>query len=184
MTGLTRIGYILSKIRSGDESMEINNNPILIRTYQPGDIEYIVKRHRELYEVEYGFNTKFGDYVEKYMHKFDICHDKTQENIWVAERERKVIGTIALVKVDDSTAQLRWFLIEPEIRGKGLGHTLMKTTIDFCKEKNYKHVLLWTVNILDTARHLYKSYGFNLTETQENEEWGCKLTEERWDLYL
>lgn len=159
-------------------------SPICIRPYQQKDIEYIIKRHRELYETEYGFGSEFGDYVEKHVLQFNENHDKNRENIWVAEVNNRLVGVIALVKVDDFTAQLRWFLIEPEIRGRGLGHKLMKIVIDFCKEKNYRHVLLWTVSVLDAARHLYKKNGFELTETKINDTWGNRLTEERWDLHF
>ncbi len=159
-------------------------NPVSIRTYQQKDIEYIIKRHRELYEIEYGFNDVFGDYVEGIIHTFNECNDINKENIWVAEIDDTLVGVIAIVKVDDSTAQLRWFLIEPEIRGRGVGHKLIKTALDFCKERQYKHIFLWTASILDTARRLYKNYGFELTEAKNNDSWGKSLTEERWDLYL
>lgn len=160
-------------------------SPVKIRRFESEEIEHIIKRHRELYDLEYGFSSSFGDYVEKTVREFAKNHDESRENIWVAEDHGKVAGEIAIVRVDEDTAQLRWFLIEPEMRGKGLGHELMKTVVDFCKEKNYKHVFLWTVNILGAARHLYKSYGFKLTETQENSTW-CKevINEERWDLEL
>ncbi|MHB1394524.1 MAG: GNAT family N-acetyltransferase [Clostridia bacterium] len=94
------------------------------------------------------------------------------------------IGMIAIVRADDSTAQLRWFLIEPHMRGIGLGYKLMKTAVDFCKDKNYKHVFLWTVSILEAARSLYKRFGFELTESKSNDSWGAHLMEERWDLKL
>jgi GNAT superfamily N-acetyltransferase len=92
---------------------------------------------------------------------------------------------IAIAKAEEDTAQLRWFLIEPEMRGKGLGHRLMKTAVDFCKEKGYRHVFLWTVDILEAARHLYQVYGVTLTETVENDVWtDDMIKEERWDLYI
>lgn len=158
--------------------------PVTIRTYEPQDLEYIINRHRELYDLEYGFGSEFSDYVEKYVLKFDEHHDESKENIWIAEAEGKPIGMIAIVSVDASTAQLRWFLIEPHMRGIGLGYKLMKTAVDFCREKNYKHVFLWTVSILEAARSLYKHFSFKLTESKANESWGEHLMEERWDLEL
>lgn len=157
-------------------------NPISIRAFKPEDIEYIINRHRALYEIEYGFTSEFGDYVEEYVRKFMKHHDEDKEIIWIAEEKGMPVGVIAIVRVDDTTAQLRWFLIEPELRGRGLGHKLMETAIGFCKVKGYKHVFLWTVNILEPARHLYKEHGFSLTEYKEHELWGHQLTEERWDL--
>jgi DNA-binding MarR family transcriptional regulator/GNAT superfamily N-acetyltransferase len=156
--------------------------PISIRNFEPKDIEYIIDRHRVLYENEFGFTSEFGDYVEEYVKKFKEYHDPNKEAIFIAEEDGAPIGVIAIVKAEDTTAQLRWFLIEPEARGKGLGHKLMDTAIDFSKDKGYKHVFLWTVNILEPARHLYREHGFSLTECKEHELWGHQLTEERWDL--
>lgn len=160
-------------------------NAVVVRTYVEKDIDYVITRHRKLYEDEYKFSKEFSDYVEKYVLKFHEHHDETRENMWIIEVNGKTSGVIALVKVDDDTAQLRWFLIEPEVRGKGLGHNLMKTLIEFSEERGYKHIFLWTVNILEAARHLYNSYGFKLTESIENTSWTDNVIfEERWDLYL
>jgi DNA-binding MarR family transcriptional regulator/GNAT superfamily N-acetyltransferase len=158
--------------------------PISIRTFTPKDIDYIIDRHRALYEAEFGFTSEFGDYVEEYVKKFMENFDASRETIWIAEENGVSVGVIAIVKADDITAQLRWFLIEPELRGRGLGHKLMNAAVDFSRDEGYKHIFLWTVNILAPARHLYKEHGFSLTEQKEHELWGHHLTEERWDLSL
>lgn len=155
-----------------------------IRTYQPEDLEHIIQKHKELYEMEYGFGPQFVEYVEKNIYQFNESYDANRENIWVVEINQKLVGLIAIVKVDDYTAQLRWFLVDPEMRGKRLGHELMETVMDFCQEKQYKQVMLWTISVLDAARHLYQKYGFTLKETKQNHTWANKLTEERWDLYI
>jgi len=108
---------------------------ILVRNYKKEDIDYIIERHRVIYDKEYGFSSEFMDYVEKYVKEFDKNHDEAMENIWIAETGGKRVGMIAIAKAEEDTAQLRWFLIEPEMRGKGLGRRLMKTAVDFCKEK-------------------------------------------------
>ncbi len=159
-------------------------NPVVIRAYKAEDVEYIVSRHRELYGIEYGFGPEFSEYVEKYVRKFHEHHDENRESIWIAEAEGKPVGMIALVRVDETTAQLRWFLIEPEMRGRGLGCKLMNTAMDFSREKGYSHVFLWTVSILEAARTLYKRFGFRLTESKPNDSWGVELLEERWDMYM
>lgn len=159
-------------------------NPVVIRAYRAEDVEYVVNRHRELYDVEYGFGHEFSDYVEKYVRKFHEHHDENKENLWIAEADGKPVGMIALVRVDDISAQLRWFLIEPGMRGRGLGYKLMNTVMDFGREKGYKHVFLWTVSILEAARTLYKRFGFRLTESKPNDSWGGELLEERWDMYM
>ncbi|HOO12039.1 MAG TPA: hypothetical protein PK684_03695 [Bacillota bacterium] len=65
------------------------DGPVLIRSYKKEDIDYIIERHRELYDKEYGFSSEFVDYVEKYVKEFDKGHDEARENIWIAEADGK-----------------------------------------------------------------------------------------------
>lgn len=50
------------------------------------------------------------------------------------EVEGKQKGSISIKKVNENTAQLGLFLVEPDIRGAGNGQQLVQTAIDFCKE--------------------------------------------------
>ncbi|OEF98136.1 bifunctional helix-turn-helix transcriptional regulator/GNAT family N-acetyltransferase [Desulfuribacillus alkaliarsenatis] len=159
--------------------------PITIRFFKDSnDIDYIVDKHRDIYGKEYGLGSEFISYVEKYIRQFQQTHNKEKEAVWIAETNSKVVGAIAAVMVDDSTVQLRWFLLEPEVRGRGLGQRLMNVAIEFCRDKGYEHAFLWTLDKLDTARHLYRKYGFTITETKENNTWAKNFTEERWDIKL
>jgi len=166
-------------------SLTAGASPVTIRSFRPEDIDWIITSHRDLYATEYGFKPIFAHYVEKYSREFAAVYDPARENIWIAEADGKPAGSIAIVKAGLDVAQLRWFLLEPHLRGAGLGHRLMATVLDFCREKGYRHIFLWTVNVLAAARHLYALYGFTLTETQPNDEWSeATLAEERWDLPL
>ncbi|MDO9509624.1 MAG: GNAT family N-acetyltransferase [Thermovirgaceae bacterium] len=71
---------------------------------------------------------------------------------------------MGVVATDSEPAQLRWFLIEPEFRGFGLGRRLMTTAMDYFREKGFKRVFLWTFDERDATRHLYREYGFLPTE--------------------
>lgn len=177
---------LVESMKNIEKLLNEKEDDIIIRKYNDSDIQYIIKGHRELYKAEFGFLGEFAEYVEKYVLEFNKKHNEDKENIWIAEYNKKLIGVIAVAKGDnDYTAQIRWFLIEPEARGKGLGHRLVKTALDFCKEKNYKHIFLWTADVLKTARHIYGSYGFKLTETVPNTEWtDKKILEEKWEVDL
>lgn len=156
---------------------------VTIRNYVEKDLDFVIGRHTELYDVEYGLGPEFGGYVEKYSRLFHRDHGD-RENMWIAEDGGRPLGVIAIVRADDETAQLRWFLIEPDARGTGLGNRLVKIAIDFCREKGYRRVFLWTLSNLAAARHLYEKHGFSLTETKPNDTWSNDLTEERWDMNL
>lgn len=167
-----------------EETLKFDTYTINIRTFKSKDIDHIIERHVELYKREYEFDNTFKDYVSKPLYDFAKSHNKDKGNIWVAELNGEVVGSIAIVKVDNSTAQLRWFLTEPHTRGKGLGKRLMKTAMEFCKKENYRKVFLLTISDLKAARYLYESYGFELSETIEHHIWGQHLIEERWDMEL
>lgn len=156
--------------------------PIVIRTRRPGDAGYIVYRHGVLYEREYGLDQVFEKYVMAGLLTF--LENPAGGEIWLAECDNRIAGFIAVVRIDPQTAQLRWFLLEPEFRGRGLGHQLMTTLMDFCRQQNYRHIFLWTFQGLDAARHLYEQFGFRLTEEKPNNTWKNELLEQRWDLQL
>lgn len=160
-------------------------NDIVIRDYDQKDIDFIINTHETLYQAEYNFLPCFTDYVSVYVNKFNDHHDKDRENIWIAEKDGKQVGVIAAVKSTEDTAQMRWFIIEPEARGLGLGQKMVDIVLDFCKDKGYEHIFLLTVSILGAARHIYSERGFVLTGTSENNEWAnYTVIEERWELDL
>lgn len=155
---------------------------ISIRSYKSGDAGYLAHRHGVLYAQEYGLDTVFESYVIIGMAKF--FESGRPGNIWVAECGDRIVGGIAMVSTAEDTAQLRWFLIEPEYRGIGLGRRMMDVAMAFCRDNGFVHVYLWTFCGLDAACHLYQQYGFRATEQKDNHTWKNQLTEEKWELEL
>ncbi|TCO72154.1 GNAT family N-acetyltransferase [Marinisporobacter balticus] len=158
--------------------------PITIRNFVDDDIDYLILRHQILYPAEYGLSSAFVNDVNRVVHQFVGHFDASKECILIAEVDGRRLGSIAISKSDDKTAQLRFFLLEPEARGKGIGKKLIEDALDFCREKGYTHIFLETISKLKTARHIYKSKGFKITHTQENPAWGKDVIEERWDMDL
>lgn len=160
-----------------------DQSKVTIRSFRAGDVGYIAHLHGILYDKTYKFGPMFEYYVLKGLAEFMINSDGGE--LWIAEVNGKIVGSIAITKLNDSVAQLRWFVLDENYQGIGIGKKLMETAINFCQNNGYQHVFLWTVSILETARYLYKKYNFTLTEEKSNDEWtGSKLIEERWDLDL
>ena len=159
-----------------------NNREISIRTHRIGDLGYIIYRHAVLYQEEYGLGPVFEDYLLEGFLAFS--RSEQPGTIWIAEDGDQIVGSIAIAGIDSETAQLRWFLIEPEYRGGGLGRRLMTVAMDHCRDKGYRKVFLWTFSDLHAARHLYKEYGFQITEEHPNDSWKPGIVEERWDISL
>lgn len=158
------------------------NTAITIREYQPGDSGYIAYRHGVLYAQEHGFDQVFEKYVLQSLVTY--LENPSAGKIFVAECCGTIVGFIGIVEVSKTSAQLRWFLIEPEFRGAGAGRKLVTAVMDYCRQQHYNHVFLWTFKGLDAACHLYEQFGFTLTEEKENNTWKNQLLEQRWDVTL
>ena len=149
-----------------------------------GDLGYIIHRHGKLYNDENGYGLSFEAYVAKGLAEFYHSYDKEKDCVWVCEKGDKIVGFLLLMHRDSETAQLRYFYLEPEVRGIGLGSKLVQLFMDFLREKNYKRAYLWTTNEQETATKLYEKYGFNLIEEKESDAFGKSLIEQRFDLLL
>ena len=159
---------------------------IKIRPYHEQDIPYIIDRQLSLYESERHFTTEiWKNYLTQGVLSLVKKFNPEKDCILILECDEIASGCIAITHMDDEhTAQLRYFFLEPELRGLGAGTNLLNTALDFCCQKKYSHIFLWTVSAQESARILYKNAGFEITETVENENWGIPVLEERWDLDL
>ena len=157
---------------------------IHVRTdFRPGDLGYVVHLHGRVYGVEYGYGVAFEMYVAQGLKEFYEQYDAARDRLWLCEHDDRIIGSLLLMHRDNDAAQLRYFLLEPEYRGIGLGNRLMKLYLDFLHERGYKSSYLWTTNEQETAASLYLRYGFVLTEEKESTAFGKPLKEQRYDLY-
>ena len=150
---------------------------------KPGDIGYVIYLHGRLYAQEYGYGVQFESYVAKGLCEFYEKYDPEKSRVWVCEHDNRIIGFLLLMD-RGKAAQLRYFLIEPEYRGIGLGARLLSLYMDTLRERHYKESYLWTTHELSTAASLYKRLGFQLTEEKESTAFGKPLREQRYDLML
>ncbi len=91
---------------------------------------------------------------------------------------------MALVRAGEGVAQLRWFILAPALRGRGLGTRLLDQALGFARERGYARVILWTVGELAPAVRLYRRAGFRLEETMSHPLWGAVRREELYGLAL
>ena len=148
---------------------------------KPGDLGRIVSFHGTIYAREYGFDPTFEAYVAGPLSEF-VLSRTDRDRLWIADRENRIVGCIAIVGTSEQEAQLRWFVVEPSARGFGLGKRLLHEAVAFCKRSGYKSVFLWTVSALRAAAHLYRSVGFEKVEERPEKRWGVDVVEERYVL--
>jgi GNAT superfamily N-acetyltransferase len=107
-----------------------------------------------------------------------------REQIWIVEKDKRIVGSIGIVEAAVERAQLRWFLLHPDLRGCGIGRILMEEAVTFCRANGYRAVFLWTASALTAAARLYESAGFELKEENTHELWSAVVTEQRYELTL
>ncbi len=136
--------------------MKISLDHISIRTeYQNGDIGYLTWMHGHNYD----FGIHFEAYVARTLADYYTKLNPARERYWIAEHNGRIVGHIAL-KETDGQAQLRYFLIDTNYRGIGLGNKLMNYFLDFMQEAGYTSSFLLTERNLKAAAYLYEKYGY------------------------
>ncbi|ASV00198.1 bifunctional helix-turn-helix transcriptional regulator/GNAT family N-acetyltransferase [Bacillus subtilis] len=161
------------------QSLSARTSEISIRDYfLSEDIQLLIEKQRQFYAEAHGWDDTFLAYLQE-------TFDADIEKIWIAESGGKFAGSVGLVKHDEKTVQLRWFLVDADFRGRGLGTQLLEHLVAYCQDMKFDRIFLWTVSTMAEARPLYEKFGFRISEVkQEAPLWGQQLTEERWDLEL
>src|SRR5262245_12471430 len=83
---------------------------------QPGDLGYLIRLHGIVYAQEHGFDPTVEAYVAGPLAEF-VRSRSDRDQLWIAERAGRIAGCIAIVGASQKEAQLRWFLVDPSVRG-------------------------------------------------------------------
>ncbi len=158
--------------------------PYMLRPHRPGDMGWIVQSHARLYSDEYAWDETFEALVADIAGKFLRDFDPARERCWIAERGGENVGSVLLVKQDDSTARIRLLLVDPKARGLGIGHRLVEEALAFARRTGYGKVTLWTNDNLYAALRIYRAAGFHLVEEQPHRSFGKDLVGQTWELVL
>jgi GNAT superfamily N-acetyltransferase len=159
---------------------------VTLRGYKSGDVARITLSHAAYYQLNWQFDASFEAERAKELADFITAFDKKSDSLWVAEHEGEFTGSIAIEGKgsESSDARLRWFIVEPDWQGKGIGQKLMAQALTFCRERGYKKIALWTFAGLDPARVIYERAGFRLVEATPKKIFGKNITEQKFELIL
>jgi len=88
--------------------------------------------------------------------------------IFFAIENNTVLGTVALLKKEESAFELTKMAVLPNQRGRKIGQNLMQYCIDFAKENNFKKLFLYSNTKLENAIYIYRKFGFIEVEQELN----------------
>lgn len=69
-------------------------------------------------------------------------------------------GCVGLRRIDAGVCEIKRMYVRPEYRGKGIGWALANGIIEEARKRGYTRMLLDTGDIMEGARSLYCSLGF------------------------
>ena len=135
-----------------------------------GDLGRIITLHGVAYEPMGGFGLRFEAYVAKTIAEY-VLDNASKGRVWLAERDKDLVGCVAIAEREQNTGQLRWVLVDPAMRHVGLGYRLVTLALDHCGERGLASVYLETTDGLPESMQLYEKLGFELLSTETADLW-------------
>src|SRR5680860_129629 len=118
------------------------------------------------------------DWLNKYFrvepHDDEVLGDpekyiiKPGGTVFFAKEGKRILGTVALMKIEDDVFELTKMAVTPEEQGRKIGQKLMEHTLKFAKEQGWKTLILYSNRKLENAIYIYKKYGFEEIPLEEN----------------
>lgn len=157
--------------------MSLSLDHINIRhEFKPGDLGTIIQMHGRMYD----FGKEFEIYVGRTLSDFYHHLNPEKERFWIAEFNGWIVGSICLKNTDD-WAQLRYFLLDPRVRGIGLGKIMIEKFLSFMEECGYSKSFLLTEGQLLPAANLYEKVGYQFVSSSIMD---FGLEERRYEMFL
>ncbi|TXD58048.1 MarR family transcriptional regulator [Ralstonia sp. TCR112] len=154
--------------------------PQIVQGYVPGCIGDIASLHGRFYAQHWGFGVFFERRVAKELADFAQTLPDPDKALWLCVENGRCLASLA---IDGNphyrAAHLRWFIVDDSLRGTGIGRKLMSQAMRFVDER-FDETYLNTFKGLDAARHLYESFGFQLTQEEAGTQWGSTVTEQQF----
>jgi len=138
-----------------------------VEGFEPGYLGRLVQMHAEYYAKAWGAGAKYEAQTAQEAAEFCEHYDPEKDLLFTAHIGGRIVGTIAIVGTQTERpgeARLRWFLLEEDCHGQGIGSHLLEHALDFCRTQGFPRVYLWTVEGLPGAFHLYEKAGFQVVE--------------------
>ncbi|EDT02407.1 transcriptional regulator, MarR family with acetyltransferase activity [Burkholderia ambifaria IOP40-10] len=153
----------------------------IVDGYQPGCIGDIASLHARFYSEHWGFGAFFEKKVATELAEFAGALPAEGKALWLHAENGRALASVAIDgNKATGIAHLRWFIVDDALRGAGIGRQLMTRAMHFVDEQQFGETYLWTFKGLDSARHLYESFGFALTSESEGAQWGTHVIEQRF----
>lgn len=137
-----------------------------LEEYPPGLIGTVTALFGRTIAASHGVDWTLDAMIAEKQCDFFRRFDPGRDRVWVAMDGDQPRGALTIEgprpEAGHEGARLRFFILDPRLRGQGLGRRMMSEAMQFCRASGYRRVYLTTLQGLDAALHLYEEYGFTL----------------------
>ena len=117
------------------------------------------KKLFEEYVQSLGVDLSFQDFVKE-LSTIDQQYNHPAGALLLAYLESIAIGCAGIRKLDEEVAELKRMYIRGEYRGYRIGVNMLEQCLQKAKELGYKKIRLDTLQSMEKAQSLYRSFGF------------------------
>ncbi len=151
--------------------------------YYPGLMSRIIEMQAKYYHKFWNFGLEYEINVAGELATFMSQYKPGKDILLYALTEEKIIGSISIngSDLDRGEAQLRWFIMDDDYIGYGVGAKLMDKALEFCQAQHFKKIFLLTFKGLGMAKNLYERHGFELKNERETHQWGPAVIEQYYE---
>jgi len=166
--------------------MTVTSPPVSIRrTLSDGDTDAIVALHDRVYRAEYARNDAFVAAVAAALERARAAGWPDRRGaVRIVELDGAVAGSIGLTDEGGGVGYIRWVVLAPELRGRGLMRTLVAELIAEARAAGIARLELDTFSDLTAAARIYREAGFEVVSDRERDDWGPTITYQHYELPL
>jgi len=155
------------------------------RHLRDGDADAIAELHRRVYGSEYGLNEQFVDGVRRGL-AAAVASGWPQRRgaVWLVDGEEGLRGALGLTDEGDGAGRVRWLVLDPALRGRGLARSLVAELLDEARAAGPHTLTLETYSDLTAAARIYRDAGFRVEWERVHDDWGPTITFQGYRLDL
>ena len=90
------------------------------------------------------------------------------ERFWCLADDDDVLGSVAIRRLSEDTAELKALYLSEELRGQGWGYKLLDLAVQYARNQGYKRICLDSMKSYTAAHHLYDKFGFKEITSYNN----------------
>ena len=141
-------------------------------------IDYSTEFHEDFKRLNYEWIEKYFKLEENDHQSLNNPYEKILKpggHIFMARYNGEIVGTCALIKINDDTYELAKMAVKESARGKNIGWLLGQATANKAHELGAKKVFLESNTLLEPAINLYHKLGFQKVVGQPSSYERCNI---------